>query len=239
MPTKDRPAANGVYVPVTLGHELCGRVRSSVPGSKLKAGDAVMVDPRVTCHACLPCKSGRSYCCQTLGYVGGNTGFGGYGEVVVVDEKSLHVLPPEIPLEYAAIIEPLAVTYHAVNVSGITEWKDRDVLVVGGGPIGFALLLVLKAVGANRVLLSEPAAARRDKVADLTSAVINPIEEDVAQRVQELTAGRGAEVVFDCAGVPVGLESAMNAIRHEGLYVMVAVWEKPVRCRFLNLKAFS
>ncbi|PPJ50939.1 hypothetical protein CBER1_06512 [Cercospora berteroae] len=189
LPTKDRPSPNGVYVPVTLGHELCGR---------------------------------------TLGYVGGNTGFGGYGEVVVVDESSLHVLPPEIALEYAAIIEPLAVTYHAIKVSGITEWKDRDVLVVGGGPIGFALLLVLKAVGANRVILSEPAAARRKQVADLASATINPIEEDVAQRVQELTAGRGAEVVFDCAGVPVGLESAMNAIRYEGLYVMVAVWEKPM-----------
>ncbi|KAM3423186.1 hypothetical protein BST61_g636 [Cercospora zeina] len=228
VPTKERPTANGVHIPVTLGHELCGRVRSTVPGSKLKPGDPVMVDPRVTCHSCLPCKAGQFYCCQELGYVGGTTGFGGYGETVVVDEKSLHVLPPEIPLEYAAIIEPLAVVNHAIKISGIPEWRDRDVLVVGGGPIGFALLLVLKAVGANRVIVSEPAAARREQVADFASVVIDPLKEDVARRVKKLTANQGAEVVFDCAGVPAGLESAMSAIRHEGLYVMVAMWEKPM-----------
>ncbi|KAI5367652.1 putative GroES-like superfamily, alcohol dehydrogenase-like, NAD(P)-binding domain superfamily [Septoria linicola] len=228
LPTKDRPAANGVHIPVTLGHELCGRVRGAPPGSRLKDGDAVMVDPRVTCHSCLPCKAGQSYCCSKLGYVGGNTGFGGYGETVVVDEDSLHVLPPQVPLEYAAVIEPLVIVNHAIKVSGVTNWKDRDVLVLGGGPIGFALLLILKALGACQVMVSEPTSTRRAQVSDFARTTINPLEDNVAQRIHELTDGRGVEVVFDCAGVPAGLESGMDALRHHGLYMMVAVWEKPI-----------
>lgn len=230
MPTPSNPAPNGVHIPLTMGHELCGRVRNPPPSSKFKDGDAVMVDPRITCNSCLPCSSKKSYCCKTLGYVGGTTGFGGFGETVVIDEDRLHLLPPEISLEYAAVIEPLVIVNHAVKVSGLSKegWKDRDVLVIGGGPIGFALLLILKALGAERVVVSEPTGTRRGQVSEFASAVINPIEKDVAERVKELTGGRGASVVFDCAGVPAGLKSGMEAISEHGLYVMVAVWEQPV-----------
>ena len=193
-----------------------------------------MIDPRITCNSCSPCSNQKSYCCSTLGYVGGTTGFGGFGETVCIDEERLHLLPPEIPLEYAAVIEPLVVVNHAVKVSEITDWKDRAVLVIGGGPIGFALLLILKAVGANRVIVSEPTETRRQQVKEFASATINPIEENVAEKVGSLTEGRGVEVVFDCAGVPAGLKSGMEAIREHGLYVMVAVWEQPVSLSYLH-----
>lgn len=225
LPAPEDPAKHVVQ---TLGHELCGRVRSPPAGSKFKDGDAVMVDPRVLCHACLPCKSGSSHCCNNLGYIGGSTGFGGFGEKVVANEEYLYLLPPEIPLEHAAVLEPLVIVQHAIKVSGIKDFKDRDVLVLGGGPIGFALLLCLKAAGANKVVVSEPASARRNQVAEFCQAVINPFEESVENRCEELTDGKGVEIVFDCAGVPRALEGAINAIRFEGLYVMVAVWEQPV-----------
>lgn len=213
---------------MTLGHELCGRVRSPPAGSKFKDGDAVMVDPRILCHSCLPCKSGSSHCCSNLGYIGGSTGFGGFGETVVASEDSLYLLPPEIGLEYAAVIEPLVIVHHAIKVSGITDWKDKDILVLGGGPIGFALLLCLRAAGANSVIVSEPTATRREQVAEFCQAVINPFKENVEQRCTELTEGRGVEVVFDCAGAPKALESAIDALRFEGLYIVVAVFEQPL-----------
>lgn len=187
-----------------------------------------MVDPRLLCRSCSACKANQSHCCLNLGYIGGSAGFGGYGEVVVAAEDSLYLLPKEIPLEYAAVIEPLVIVNHAIKVSGVEDFKDRDVLVLGGGPIGFALLLILKAMGANRVIISEPTATRRKQVKEFCVAVVNPFEEQVADRVRELTAGRGAEIVFDCAGVPAGLESGLDALRFNGLYVMVAVFEKPV-----------
>lgn len=229
LATKEKPhPTTGQHIPLTLGHELCGRVSSPPAGSKFKHGDAVMVDPRVLCRSCAACKAGSSHCCRRLGYVGGSTGFGGFGEKVVVGEDMLLKLPPEVPLEYAAIIEPLAVVWHAIKVSGVTEWKDKDILVLGGGPIGLALLLCLKAVGANKVIVSEPTETRRKQVAEFASTVLNPITDNIAQRCMELTDGTGVEILFDCAGVPAGLNAGFDALRFEGLYVMVAVWEKPV-----------
>ncbi|KXT17341.1 hypothetical protein AC579_3841 [Pseudocercospora musae] len=230
IPTKSNPAPNGIHIPVTLGHELCGRVRNPPPNSRFLEGDPVMIDPRILCHNCGPCKSGSSASCYSLGYVGGTTGFGGFGEKVVINERSLHKLPQGIRLEDAAVIEPLVIVNHAVKVSGIPKgsWREKEILVLGGGPIGFALLLILKAVGAEKVFVSEPTVTRREQVREFCEEVINPFEEDVAEKVKGLTEGRGAEVVFDCAGVLPALESAMDALRFEGLYVMVAVWEKPI-----------
>lgn len=169
------------------------------------------------------CKASKGHCCRTLGYTGGSAS-GGYGERVAVYPHQLHPLG-NIPLEYAAVIEPLAVVHHAVKESGVKEWADKNVLVLGGGPIGFALLLDLKAHGATNIIVSEPAKIRREQVSEFAKAVINPINEKVGDRCRELTNGVGVDVVFDCAGVPVGLESAFDAIRYHGLYMMVAVWE--------------
>lgn len=65
-------------------------------------------------------------------------------------------LPESIPIEYAAIIEPLAVVWCAIKGTGIIDWKDKNILVLGGGPIGFALLLCLKAQRADKLIVSEP-----------------------------------------------------------------------------------
>ncbi len=144
--------------------------------------------------------------------------------MVAVKEEMLYPLGP-IPIEYAAVIEPLAVVKHAVNESGVTDWKNKTVLVLGGGPIGFALLLMLKAHGATNVVVSEPTQLRREQVAEYAETVINPLKENVGEKCRELTDGRGADVVFDCAGVPVALEAGFDAICNGGLYMIVAVWE--------------
>lgn len=215
-------------VPLTLGHELCGRVRNPPQGSRFKGGEPVMVDPRIVCRSCHACKSGNTDCCSKLGYVGGSVP-GGYGERVAVEENMLHILPDTIPLEYAAVIEPLAVVVHAIKEANIKDWSEKQILVLGAGPIGFALIIALRAYGAKKILVSEPASRRREQVAEFSTAVINPVNENVVERCNELTGGRGVEIVFDCAGVPAGLESAFDAIKFKGLYMNVAVWEKPVR----------
>lgn len=129
------------------------------------------------------------------------------------------------------MIEPLAVVHHAVKEAGISDWKDKSVLVLGGGPIGFAMILLLKAHGATNITVSEPATIRRQQVGEFAQHVIDPIKEDVGKRCRELTGSGGVDVVFDCAGVPSALAAGFDAIRSSGLYVMVAVWEvsSPIR----------
>ncbi|EMF15021.1 GroES-like protein [Sphaerulina musiva SO2202] len=245
IPTPANPTPSGVHIPITMGHELCGRVRHPPPGSQFKHNDPVMIDPRITCRnynhpsssspssspsPCLPCSSHLSHCCSQLGYVGGTTGFGGFGQVVVISEDRLLPLPPSISLEHAAVIEPLSVVHHAIKISSIPadSWKEKFVFVIGGGPIGFALLLILKALGAEKVMVSEPTATRRRQVSEVAWKVVDPVGENVVERVSEWTGGKGVEVVFDCAGVEVGLKSGMEVLRNYGLYVMVAVWPKPI-----------
>jgi (R,R)-butanediol dehydrogenase/meso-butanediol dehydrogenase/diacetyl reductase len=140
----------------------------------------------------------------------------------------LHKLPPEIPLDYAAVIEPLSIVWHAIKTSGVTNWADQSVLVLGGGPIGFALLLCLRAIGASKVIVSEPTETRRQQVAEFATRVANPITEDVVGICKDLTSGEGVDVVFDCAGVQNALDAGFKAAKFEGLYLMVAVWEKPM-----------
>lgn len=77
-------------------------------------------------------------------------------------------------------------------------------------------------------MVSEPTATRRRQVSEVAWKVVDPVGENVVERVSEWTGGKGVEVVFDCAGVEVGLKSGMEVLRNYGLYVMVAVWPKPV-----------
>ena len=122
-------------------------------------------------------------------------------------------------------MEPLAVAWHAVNIS---PFKEGDsVLILGGGPIGLAVLQVLKARGAEKIILSEVAPGRKEFARRFGAHyVLDPSKDDVIARVKDICDGRGANVAFDAAGVQAGLNQAMQAIRARGTLVNIAVWEK-------------
>lgn len=140
----------------------------------------------------------------------------------------VHKLPPQIKVEYAAIIEPLSIVWHGIKVSGITEWAKQSVLVLGGGPIGFALILCLRAVGTGTIIVSEPTETRRKQLVEFTSAVVNPMTEDVVAQCNQYSDGQGVDVVFDCSGVQAALDTGFRAVKSEGMYVMLAVWKAPM-----------
>ena len=124
-----------------------------------------------------------------------------------------------------ALVEPLAVGWHAVMAS---PFKDGDsVLILGGGPIGLAVIQALKAKGAERIIVSEVASRRKEFAKQFGAHfVIDPMEEDVVKRVREICGGQGVNVVFDAAGSQAGLDAAILALRARGTLVNIAVWEK-------------
>lgn len=135
---------------------------------------------------------------------------------------------PDSTLDYAAVLEPLTVVWHAVKASGIKDFSDNTVLIIGGGPIGIALTYVLRAWNAKKIFISEPTSSRRKQSGKVADVVINPLTEKVGDRCRELTNGNGVDVAFDAAGVQPGLDAAMDALRFHGLYLNIAGWEKPV-----------
>ncbi|OAP65067.1 chlorophyll synthesis pathway protein BchC [Fonsecaea erecta] len=228
IPRKEAPhPLTGAVLPVTMGHEFCGRVSKVGPNSKLRIGEPVMVDPRFFCSSCHSCNVGDTNICNSWGFLGlqSNDG-GGYSEYVAVKEDMCYVLPDSVPLSEAALIEPLTVARHATKKSGFDDYRDKTVLVLGGGPVGLALIFVLKASGVGKLIVSEPTAKRQEQAAKFVDVVLNPREVNVPDKCRELTDGKGVDIVFDCAGIMPGLKDGMDALRRGGTYVNVAGWER-------------
>ena len=143
---------------------------------------------------------------------------------IVAPAGHFYPLPDNFSLEAAALIEPLAVAWHAVNVS---PFKPNDsVLIIGGGPIGIGVVQVLKLQGAKRIMVAELMDNRKKLCIECgASDILDPREVDVPQRVRELTNGVGADVIFDAAGVEKALLGAIPACRAQGTIVNIAVWE--------------
>ncbi|KAF2494396.1 threonine dehydrogenase [Lophium mytilinum] len=230
---KPHPLTNEV-LPITMGHEFCGRVVSAPPNSTLKPGQAVMVDPRLYCSSCTRCSSQATNTCYSWGFHGLSGNGGGFSESITVDASMCYALP-DSSLDLAALIEPLAVAWHAVRGSGKDDFSSESVLILGGGPVGIAVLLVLRAKGAKQVFVSEPTVKRAKQNAKLADAVFDPIKEKVAEKCLEKTGGEGVGYVFDCAGIQAGMNEGMAALRHQGVYVNVAGWEKPIVVPQLDL----
>jgi len=225
-PTTPHPITQET-VPLTFGHEFSGIVTQVGEGvTDYKKGDRVVVQPIIYDGTCGACKEGLINCCSSNGFIGLSGWGGGLAEHIVVPESVLHHLPDNVSLEIGALIEPLAVGWHAVSIS---PWKPgHSVLILGGGPIGLSVIQALRARGAENIIVSEVSHRRREYAKQFGAThVVDPTQEDVVARCRELCDGVGPHVAFDAAGVQIGLDVAVKAIRARGTIVNIAVWEKP------------
>jgi threonine dehydrogenase-like Zn-dependent dehydrogenase len=140
----------------------------------------------------------------------------------------VHIIPESMRLDVAALVEPLAVAWHAVNLGKATA--EDSVLVLGAGPIGIAVVLCLRAQGVNNISVSELSPLRSEQAKGAGAKhVFNPKDEDVVQRVKEVSPdGFGPQVVFECAGVQPSMDVAMNSVRGQGTIVNVGIFEKDI-----------
>jgi (R,R)-butanediol dehydrogenase/meso-butanediol dehydrogenase/diacetyl reductase len=223
-PAADAPhPITGETVPITLGHEFAGVVHEVGDGvTDIHVGDRVVVEPYIICGRCDACQQGKYNVCQTLGFVGLSGYGGGFSQYVVAERRWIHPLG-DLGTDVGALIEPLAVAYHAVRLSGAKP--NHAALVFGAGPIGLVTTAALRATGVEQIIVVEPAEVRKAK-APLAGAgyIIDPTNTDVIAEVMELTKGRGADVSFECAGIDQVLKSAILSTRVGGTCVNVAIW---------------
>ncbi|MEV4990341.1 2,3-butanediol dehydrogenase [Pseudarthrobacter sp. LMD1-1-1.1] len=212
--------------PVTLGHEFSGTVAEVGEGVEgLDVGDNVVVEPYFVDGTCDMCQAGSYHLCRQMGFIGLSGGGGGLSEKIVVDQRWVHPIG-DIPLDEAALIEPLSVAHHAVARSGV---KAGDTALVGGsGPIGLLTAAVLKGMGVTTII-SELTQARKEKATSsgVADHVLDPSKEDVPARVRELTEGAGADAAFECAGVNAVLDTMLDAVRPGAVVVNVSIWGAP------------
>jgi 2-desacetyl-2-hydroxyethyl bacteriochlorophyllide A dehydrogenase len=187
-------------------------------------GDRVTVMPLDWCGECPACRAGHQHVCQNLVFVGIDAA-GAMQQSWTVPERLLVRLPAELPLEDAALAEPVAVAAHDVRRGGLR--LGERALVVGGGPIGILIASVAAADGAD-VLVSEPNAFRRKVAQGLGLTTVDPVADDVAARVEAWTGGAGADIAFEVSGSGAGLTAATHALRVRGRLVVVAIHPAPV-----------
>ena len=212
----DRHILRGEYpsrLPLVLGHEFGGRIRSSSPESSWRPGDLVSVDPNISCGECVDCIAGRVALCPSR-YALGVDVDGGLSEVVVVPESQLHRVADVDP-HHLAFVEPLACCLRGMDLAHL-EGREH-VAVVGGGVMGQLVVQLAAIAGAARVTLITRQASRR-RLAEKLGATDSFSPTDVDAALQ-----RSFDVVFECAGVLETFAPSLALARRGGSVILLGI----------------
>ena len=211
MLLKDPPGFIGKKGMV-LGHECVGKVIETGPNvGGLKPGDRVVLEPNLHCGYCYYCKNGEPNMCDNE-VIKGVTTDGVFAKYFVAPEVSLTKIPDDMDKDLAVFCEPVNCVMGAVNK--VRLLPGESVLVQGAGPIGLIFIMLLKANGAGKIIVSEPSDFRAESAKKCgADYIINPTKQNLAEEVRALTDGRGADVTIDAVGClsPAAIECTRKA----------------------------
>jgi 2-desacetyl-2-hydroxyethyl bacteriochlorophyllide A dehydrogenase len=234
-----------VKYPAIQGHEFGGTIiECGREVSGFKAGDRVVVDPIISCHACPACLTGHINACRSLKLLGVDMD-GGFGQIVAAPASHVIPLPDSIPMEYSPMVELYGIAHHVLQRGQVQP--GESVAILGAGKVGLSVVDVLcHKAGAALTIATDLHDFRlglaRKLGADFT---INVTRENPVDRVMELTQGRGVDCVIEAIGhfheipgQPAPLEQAVRMIRSAGRIVTVGLGEQmsPVHFKTLVLK---
>lgn len=216
--------AIGDYVvepPFVLGHEPGGtvvEVGSAV--THLKVGDRVALEPGKTCGHCEFCKSGRYNLCPDVVFFATPPVDGVFQEYVAHEADLCFKLPENVSTLEGALIEPLAVGFHAANQGG--AHAGQTAVVMGAGCIGLVSMMALKAEGVSKVYVVDIMQKRLDKALELgADGVINGKDQDAVQAVLALTEGKGCDLVIETAGTEFTTRQSIQMTKKGAVIVLV------------------
>lgn len=202
-------------LPMVMGHEFAGEVEAVGEGVKtLAVGDRVAVAPLIPCAQCIYCQSGKFQLCDDYQMIGSHR-YGDFGQYCLVPEANAINIGSKISYEEAAMIEPLAVAAH--GVMGLNPQLGDQVAVFGLGNIGMLSVQWLRLAGVKKIIgididPKKLAESRNYGVTD----TINPLEENLEERVFELTDGLGVDIALECAGSKITEEQCLLVTRKGG-----------------------
>ena len=197
---------------VVLGHEYSGVIEKIAPDAAnpagLKPGDKVVGWIVQACGVCDACVSGHTNLCRNLKCYGSQID-GTFREYITAPLSMLYKIPDDADLRLYALVEPMAVAVYAVRETPVQ--LGDTVLVIGGGAIGACTAIAARMAGAAKVVISEIAPDKIERIKKMGFEVINSKECDAIQRVKELTDGHGFNCVFEATGHPSGYELMTKA----------------------------
>lgn len=217
---------NGTATPgLILGHEFAGTIvdlgASAGPG--LSIGDRVTALPTLACRTCEACDKGLYALCGDVLFTGTHLLHqGAYAQFVGARGSLVQRVPAGVSFDEAAMVEPLAVARHAVEIAQVKA--GDSVLVIGAGPIGAGVALFSRLQGASHVVVSEPSACRRELVMQMgATATIDAAIENVGERFVAIAGGR-PQVVFECVGNAGLIQHAVDLAGVRGRVIVTGVY---------------
>lgn len=205
--------------PRAMGHEASGVI--SKIGSNIKeykVGQRVAMNFRSYCGSCYYCRNKMEHYCQAV-----IPATGSYAEYATYHKSAVYALPDNISLELGALLEPVSVAVHTIDLANIRP--GGTVAILGAGPIGLLIQEVAQISGAAKVLVSEPTESRRKIAKDLgATVVVDPIKEDLMAAVNNLTDGRGFDTVIDASGKLAVAKQALTLADKTGTVVWAAMY---------------
>ena len=216
--------AIGDYVvepPFVLGHEPGGTVVEVGSAVKhLKVGDRVALEPGKTCGHCEFCRQGKYNLCPDVVFFATPPVDGVFQEYVAHEAALCFKLPDSVSTLEGALIEPLAVGFHAANQGG--AHAGQTAVVMGAGCIGLVSMMALKAEGVSHVYVVDVMQKRLDKALELgADGVINGKDEDAVEAVRRLTEGTGCDLVIETAGTEITTRQAIHMTKRGANLVLV------------------
>ncbi len=221
------------YNPAICGHEWTGLIsaigaeatKGAPEHRRLAEGDRVVVAVPPSCGRCDACRAGQNGWCQEAFVVAVGRDplappHGGFAPRLAVGANRVIKAHPQLSITEAAQVEPATVAFHAVRES---QPRLGDLAVIqGAGPIGLTTMQWVAAAGAGRILVVEPNEARRAVASRLGATTV--VAPDQARAViDDLTRGLGADVVYECAGRPETIQSAVDLARRGGTVSMIGL----------------
>jgi L-iditol 2-dehydrogenase len=199
--------------PFILGHEF---------GGVTEDGRRVAVDPAIACSACGPCFEGHANLCEGIRFAGDGARDGGLGEWVAWPERCLVPLPPPLTEADGAMLEPLGVALHALDLAHLRS--AAIVGVFGCGPIGLLLLQVARLAGARLFATDLPSRPHRLEAARALGAEVFAAEAGrEGGAIRDAAGGGGLDVALEAAGDNAAVDAAVEAVRPGARVVLVGI----------------
>jgi L-iditol 2-dehydrogenase len=212
-----------VQYPLIQGHELAAEiVELGENVQSFSVGQQVTMQPQSYCGHCYQCTHGSYHVCENLKVMGFQLP-GCAREFLTVPADKLIELPAELSLDQGALIEPVAVAVHAVGRT--SSIRDKRVLVLGAGTIGNLVAQTASGLGAGVVAVTDVIESRLRLAANCGVAhCLSSSAGDVLEKIEQIFGADGADVVFDCAGVPATITQAMGSSHKGADIIIVAVF---------------
>lgn len=227
-----------VREPMIIGHESSGVVAKLGKGvTNLKVGDRVAIEPGVPCRTCKFCKDGRYNLCKDIVFCATPPVHGSLRRYYKHAADFCFKLPDDVTLEEGALMEPLSVGVHACKRASIGI--DSTVLILGAGPIGLVSLLVAKAMGASKIVITDLVQERLDvakKLGANQTLLIprqNYNEAETVKKIHELF-GEEPNTTIDASGAQSSIRLAILATRSGGVAVLVGMGAPEVQVPLIN-----